>query len=219
MSKIQTFDFSVDLMQAILWQYNDAERLQGILQLKQDWYDKNQSEFWESWRVNVFDLNTADAFGLTVWSIILNLPIIVIVGETPTTKPTWGFGDYNKNFNNGNFSRSQGGAVSLTIEQARTVLKLRYYQVTSRGTVTEINQFLKNVFKEYGRAYVRDNLNMTITYVFNFQPSSQLKFVIEKYDVLPRPAGVGVDTLVEVIEYWGFSNTDQTFEHGNFGVI
>ena len=217
MATIQQFDYSVDLLKSILWQYNTALNLQSILEQKQSWYDVNQRDFWENWFHDVFDLNTANQFGLTVWSIILNIPIIVVLESTSPSKPTWGFGDFNKNYENGNFSRSSGGAISLTVEQARIVLKLRYYQITSRGTVTEINKFLKSVFAELGRVYVRDNLDMTITYVFNFQPSSQLQFVLEKYDILPRPAGVGVDTLIELIEFFGFANTDENFNNGNFG--
>jgi hypothetical protein len=218
MAKIQQFDFNVDLLKAILWQYNTAENLQSILEQKQSWYDASQKDFWNNWYQDVFDLNTANQFGLTVWSIILDVPIIVILDPTAPTKPTWGFGDFNKNYENGNFSRSSGGAVSLTIEQARTVLKLRYYQITSRGTVTEINSFLKSIFSSLGTVYVRDNLDMTITYVFDFQPSSQLQFVLEKYDILPRPAGVGLDIVVETIEYFGFADDDENFDNGNFGV-
>lgn len=218
MSKIQEFDFSVNLLKALLWQYNDAVNLQSILESKQDWYKINQSEFWQNWFDDVFNLDTATEFGLSVWAIILNVPIIVIVGESIPTKPTYGFGSFNQNFENGNFSRSAGGAVSLNREQARIVLKLRYYQITTRGTVTNINLFLKNVFADYGRVYIRDNLDMTITYVFTFQPSSQLQFVLEKYDILPRPAGVESDNIVEISEFWGFSSTDETFDNGNFGV-
>lgn len=219
MAQIQEFDFAVNLMRAILWQYNDALRLQSILQSKQEWYNENQEQFWKDFYNNIFNLDTADEFGLTVWAIILDIPIIVVVGPSPTAKPTWGFGDFNKNFENGNFSRSAGGAVSLTAEQARLVLKLRYYQLTSNGTAKDINKALANVFGSLGNVYVRDNLDMTITYVFNFQPSSQLQFVLEKYDVLPRPAGVGSDVVVEILSYWGFSSTDETFDNGNFGVL
>ncbi len=38
---IQNFDYSVNLLQALLWQYNEAKNLQGILEAKQTWYDIN----------------------------------------------------------------------------------------------------------------------------------------------------------------------------------
>ena len=79
---IQLFDFSVDLLRAILWQYNDATRLQSLLQQKQDWYNEQQTEFWSSWYRDVFNLDTANDFGLAVWSIILEVPLTIGVPGT-----------------------------------------------------------------------------------------------------------------------------------------
>ena len=72
---IQEFDFSVDLLQAILWQYNNATSLQSLLNSEQAWVIENQTEFWENWLRDVFDLRTANEFGLSVWSIILGIPL------------------------------------------------------------------------------------------------------------------------------------------------
>lgn len=191
--KIQEFDFSVDLLRAILWQYNDAERIQSILQSKQDWYNENQRDFWQNWFDNVFNLQTADEFGLTIWSIILDIPIIVVT--TPPVSPVmrWGYGEYHKNYNNGNFAPSSGGVQTLTVAQARTVLRMRYFQITSKGTVPEINAFMEELFGVDGGAYVVDNLDMTAEYVFEFPIPSKLQFIFQNYDILPRPAGVAVD--------------------------
>src|ERR1700733_14966336 len=71
---IQQFDFSVNLLQAILWQYNDAINLQALLEAKDSWYFNNQTQFWNHWFNNVFNLATANDFGLAVWSIILGQP-------------------------------------------------------------------------------------------------------------------------------------------------
>ena len=92
MNQIQAFDFSVDLMRALLWQYNDAARLEALLRQKQTWYDANQSAFWSDWLADVFDLRTANDFGLSVWAIILDIPLIVASAVDPSDKPLWGFG-------------------------------------------------------------------------------------------------------------------------------
>ena len=55
--KIQALDYSLNLLRAMLWQYNDAARLEGLLRAKQAWYDQNQTEFWEAWVRDVFDLD------------------------------------------------------------------------------------------------------------------------------------------------------------------
>lgn len=220
MSKIQAFDYSVNLMKALLWQYNDAARLQSLLQQKQDWYGDNQEQFWTDWYRDVFDLRTANEFGLIVWSIILEMPLVIDVAPAPPTQLAFGFGQYFKNFTNGNFKLVNGGSQALTPEQARIALRMRYFQLTTRGTIPEINRFLKYLFEgEAGSVWVIDGVDpMEIVYVFSFVPSSQLQFVLQKYDLLPRPAAVGYSYRIEVEETWGFDEYHENFDHGNFGI-
>ena len=99
---IQMFDLSVNLLQAILWQYNDAENLQALLVAKQAWYNSNQQAFWQGWIANVFNLDTADEFGLGVWSIILGLPNFINQSSPGPEIPVFGFdGSGGVNFDNG----------------------------------------------------------------------------------------------------------------------
>lgn len=214
MTTIQVFDFSLDLFQALLWQYNEAERLQSLLQGKQNWYDATQESFWSDWITNVFDLRTANDFGLSVWAILLDMPL-TIVSVDATTKPIWGFGPNRVNFGNGNFKPWL--SLPLTTEQTRLVLRLRYFQLVTRGTIPEINVFLAYLFKDLGPAFVLDGLNMTMRYVFGFPLSQELQQVFSSFDVLPRPAGVFVDYIVlPEVDGWGFGRYHYNFENGNF---
>ena len=169
MSTVQEFDFSVNLLRAILWEYQEAESLQSLLQQKQDWYTENQTQFWQDWYRDVFNLQTANDFGLTVWSIILNQKIHVSVNFTPATDEAFGFGQYRMNFTRGNFRSTTGGAYRLPTEVARIVLQLRYFQLIGTSTVPSINRALAWVFRNYGLAYVEDNNDMSQTYFFNFE--------------------------------------------------
>jgi hypothetical protein len=38
--------------------------------------------------------------------------------------------------------------------------------------------------------YVQENLNMTLTFVFNFLPTNAQQAIVQDSGVLPRPAGV-----------------------------
>lgn len=215
--RVQTFDYSVDLMRALLWQYNDAARLQSLLQQKQDWYDENQQGFWENWSRDVFDLRTANDFGLSVWSIILDQPLVADVGASSSTQHAWGFGSHRYNFGHGNFIRGGASTVGLTLEQRRIALQLRYFKLVSRGTVPEINQFLAHLFGSDGGAYVLDSLDMEFAiFVLKFRPSSQLMMVLQEFDLMPRPAGVGVKFITFDKMRWGFGPYRQNFGHGNF---
>ena len=186
----QEFDFNVDLLRAILWQYDNAANLRGILEQKKEWYDTNVSEFWNDWITNVFDLRTANEFGLAVWSIILGQSIFTSFVQG-VTGVYWGFGAYNKNFMNGNFASVSGTTNLYTPTTARMLLRLRYFQLTSAGTVPETNRMLKYLFEEeYGRAYLVDNLDMTQTYNFEFAMPLEMSYMLNNTDILPRPAGV-----------------------------
>ena len=215
MSNIQTFDFSVDLLSVLAWEYQPAEALQALLNAKSAWYAANHQAFWESWVTDVFDLRTCNAFGLAVWALILDVPLSVAVPPTTTGLP-FGFGDYNQNFGNGTFWVNSAQPITLAEAQARLLLQLRYYQLTTRGTVTEINRMLKNIFGAQGLAYVLDGLDMTMTYVFRFQLDSQLLFVLEQYDILPRPCGVSIKIILPNEHYFGFGPANLNFNNGAF---
>lgn len=212
---IQPFDYSVNLLRNLLWQYNDAVNLQALIQQKEDWYTENHEEFWTDWYTDVFNLQTANDFGLAVWAVILGIPLVITPDPDPD-KIAWGFGAPHVNFNNGNFS-SSGTGYGLTTEQKRLVLRLRYFQLITRGAVPEVNAFLAWVFGE-GAVYVTDGLNMHARYVFSpgALPSA-VELVLTSYDLLPRPAGVGVDfVVIGEADGWGFGRYRQNFNNGNF---
>ena len=215
MSTIQALDFSVDLLQALIWQYNDAARLQSILEQKQAWYDARQEGFWSDWVTDVFDLRTANDFGLAVWAIILDIPLVITSEGDEDDKPIWGFGQYRENFNNGNFASTV--TSKLTTAQKRLVLQLRYFQLVTTGAVPEVNAFLAYIFGAQGGAYVVDGLAMNARYVFGFPLGSDLEAVLTEFDLLPRPAGVSVDfVIIGEADGFGFGRYHENFTNGNF---
>ena len=212
-SGIQKFDYTVDVGQAILWQYDNAPNLKDLVFGKQFWYLVYQTGFWSQWYTDVFNLNTANLFGLSLWSFILDLPLLVELNPDDLTKPLWGFNAYtspwptpvleNGYFNfcptpgaRGNFS-SRTGALVLTTAEQRLVLQIRAYQITSSGDVWDVNNFFQYLFAnspDYAGHTINmiDNLDMTVTYVFTGTFSYGLQSMFAQYDVLPRPAGVGI---------------------------
>jgi hypothetical protein len=211
---IQQFDFSVDLLKAILWQYTNATNLQGLLAAKAAWYEANQSEFWEDWLVNIFDLRTANEFGLGVWSVILGLPLFV---NPPVDEgPTFGFdAQTGFNFDNGVFGDQE--TYDLPLETKRIALQLRYFQLVSSGTVPETNRMLAYVFKVRGRAWLIDYHNMSQSYIFDFPVTYDLQYLFRNYDILPRPAGVSSTWIDATLTYFGFATGDYNFNNGIFG--
>ena len=195
---IADFDSSVDLVRALLWQHDNATSLRSLIESKQDWYNINQATFWNNWYRDVFNIDTANDFGLAVWGRILNVGLGLQVDSTIGI-PHFGFGIYHRNFNNGNFARATSGEQALSTDQKRLIIRLRYYQLISRGTVVEINEAMARIFGDLGQVFVRDPLDMSkITYVFKFTPSSRVRLILDRMNLLPRPSGIGSEYVIEV---------------------
>lgn len=212
---IQQFNFDVDLLKSILWQYENAPNIKALIEAKQEVWDENFTDFWDNFITDIFDLRTANDFGLSVWAIILGAPIVYNLPGAGTAG--WGFGQFRKNFNNGNFASNSGVVYPLSTESARIILRLRYYQLTGTCTVPAINRMLVDIFADYGLAYVLDGLQMNQKYLFKFVLPTDLQFAFNNYDILPRPAGVKGGWSTFAGDVWGFNPDAQNFEHGNFG--
>lgn len=214
--QIQEFDASVNLLEALLWRHDNAENLTKLLDEKQTWYSTNHGGFWDDWYRDVFDIRTANSFGRSVWAIVLGVPLTKLVSYVGTGKPTWGFSTKNRNFGNGNFTQFGFTPVALPAEQQRAILQLRYLSLTGRNTIPELNRIMAYVFRNDGPVYVLDGLDMTITYVFNFEPSPFITFIINNLDLLPRPAAVRVKYIVASRPAFGFGMYNKNFDDSTF---
>lgn len=208
-------EFNVNLMRTVLWQYENAPKLKSLVQSEQDWANENVTEFWKNWFRDVFNLKTANEFGLNVWSRILDVPL-TINRPRRVAGSVFGFGGNHENFGNGNFGRARSQDIEVTTEQARKILLLRWFQLTSRPTVANINEALEIVFGA-GIAYVQDNLDMSNQlFMFTERPDYQTIDLLKNTDLLPRPSTVGSAYSVQPRAGFGFGRNHLNFGNGNF---
>lgn len=228
---VQEFDHSLDVLRSVLWAYNEAENLQALLTKKQAWYDANHVDFWDDWVVNVFDMRTANDFGLAVWSVILDLPLFGDNTVSPTTYLAFGFDTGEvlpatspiRAFQDpaqplatgGNFATDTRGAFGIPTEQKRILLRLRYFQLVTRGALPEVNRFLLALLGP-NELYALDGLDMTMTYVIVGPTSRNMLQLFELFDILPRPAGVRVNYTIESLQSFGFDEFNLNFDNGSF---
>lgn len=150
--------FNGDITQALKWMQNNAPNIQSLVEQKAAWYQTFQTNFWQNWEANVFNLGTANNFGLYVWCIILNVPSqgfdlfpelnSFAYGNNrqnyiwnSTLNPTLP----NPNVMGGNFAA--GGSTSiLTLREIRYALQLRYIALISNGRISFINKMLAFIF-------------------------------------------------------------------------
>lgn len=206
----QQFDFSINVLQALIWQYNDALNLQGLLEDKQSWLDANVRDFWDNWYTDVYDLRTANDFGLQVWAIILGMKF-TLAENVPTL--IFGFNPNAKNFSNGAFLPT--GEAVLTTEQKRTILQLRFRQLTSNATIDEMQRAVSQIIPN---AIVIDNLDMSVVLSLPTIPDSTMLYILDNYDVIPRPAGVQIDRRFGYAQWFSFAGQGgQNFNNSTFG--
>lgn len=192
MSNIFEYTPNIDFEKHIFWQYNNSPNIKSLVNQKQNWYVENQQNFWSNWITNVLTISTANDYGLAIWGNLLQTP------------RTW---------------KINGENVTLTTEQYRTLLIARLRLLSIRGTVEEINGILKFLFRNYGKAWVVDNYDMTITYRFNFTLTDLQIEILRNLTLLPRPAGVELEVLAVGNNVFGFNgSTCQPFDQAPFAV-
>jgi len=207
---VETFDFESNLLQVLLWQYNEAANIQSLLEKKQEWTDQNVTQFINDWYDNVYNLNTTNEFGLQVWAIILGVKFDL---ATVTITQAFGF-DHNGTFDTSTFAPENG--TSLTIEQRRTILKFRYLYLTTNATIDKIDSAVKAILGNTAMVY--DNLDMTLTVAMANYPDFYTKFILDNYNVIPRPAGVELKYALGYSRWFGFDGSlGNNFDNSNFG--
>lgn len=208
---IQQFDFIVDVTKSLIWQYNDALKLQAIIEDKQAWIDENVRTFWANWYTDVFDLRTANDFGLQVWAAILGMQF-TLKENVPTL--IFGFsGSGGLNFNNSVFYPSN--TEILTTEQKRLILRLRYRQLTSNATIDEVQRAVGDLLPG---AKVLDKLDMSLLITYPTIPDALTLYILDNYDVIPRPNSVQLNRRFGYATWFGFSGSGgQNFNNSTFG--
>jgi len=152
--------FNGNQEQALKWLQSQAPGIQQLVKSKAAWYDQFQRQFWDDWKVNVFDIRTANSFGLMIWCIILGVPAGGF-GLYPTSQ-AWAYGPNRQNFvysgadpsipvgnrsTGGNFFGG-GSSEILDINEIRNTLRLRYVAIVNNGSVAFINKMLRYIFND-----------------------------------------------------------------------
>jgi len=207
-------DFNVDLMKSVLWQYEGSPNIKALAQNDQDYINSAHSQFWKDWIRDVFNLKTANRFGLSVWARILDVPLTIRRPQRLTG--VFGFGANHKNFGNGSFGRATAAEQKVTPETARQILLLRWAQLTMRPTVPNINLALEIAFGP-DVAYVRDNQDMSYAvFLFTQAPNYRVVDILRNLDILPRPSTVGAEWSLAVPDHWGFGQDRVNFGRGGY---
>lgn len=188
--------------QTVLSQYANSPTITSLIASWNSALDPTQ--FFNALYNDIWNVNTAQGYGLDVWGRIvgvtrnLNIP-------SPSTGAFFGFEEAGSWLGFGQGGFYSGGATgsgaslttSVTLQDPQFLLLIlaKAGANISNGSIESVNNLLMNLFPGRGEAYVQDNQNMTLTYVFQFPLSTIELVILQQSNVLPNPAGVVINIL------------------------
>ena len=181
-----------DVRIALLSQYVNSPIFSAIVSNLRDYFDPaaNFDDFYDK----VWNIDTAEGWGLDLWGRILNVNRVLQIAtpgeffgfdqqaeaDTFGYAIFYGFGTATQNF-------------PLSDEAYRVLLLAKAAANITNSSIPAINAILTMLFPAYGNCYVRDNLDMTITYVFGATLSPVDYAIVTQSGALPKPVGVSFD--------------------------
>ena len=145
----------------------------------------------DDWFDNVWNIVTAQGYGLDVWGRIVGVTRVLQV-----TNAAWfGFDEAlpgSEPFGQGIFYSGQQVSDNflLSDDSFRILILAKATSNICNGSVPAINAILRAMFPGRGNCYVTDGRNMTMTYTFDFQLSPVETAIVEQSGVLPQPIGI-----------------------------
>lgn len=185
-------------------QYVNAEKLYSLI----DTF--NQAVGPESWIDNfydmIWDIETATTHGLNIWGKIVVVDRLLTVTENQIyfgfgeAKSTPSVVDDPQPFNQAPFfgGVKSTSTLSLSDDAYRKLIMMKAMSNITNCTIPSLNKILMYMFGDSGKCYVRNDGNMTMSYVFEFELSSVESAIVQSSGALPSPAGVTVNIVQQV---------------------
>lgn len=186
---------SFDWWATVVSQYANSPILTGILESFFDAVDQtaNIDAFFDL----IWNVNTAQGYGLDVWGRIVGVTRIVPV---PGATTYFGFEEAGSTGTFGTGILYSGATTTnnyiLSDSGFRTLIFAKALSNISDGSIKSINRLLLTLFPNRGNCYVTDGLNMTMTYTFAFVLSAVELSIVLNSGVLPKPVGVASSVIV-----------------------
>lgn len=178
--------------QTIISQFSSAPSLLQLIDNFNQYFNTRANI--DSFYANIWNIDTATKYGLTVWGNIVGVTNVV---QIPVSTPYFGFLSNiefgAKGFNQAPFWNGVGSLLqnfTLSDDDFRTLILAKALSNITNGSIPAINQILLNLFPSRGNCYVTDGQDMTMTYTFDFALSTVELAIVTQTGVLPKPVGV-----------------------------
>jgi hypothetical protein len=186
-----------DLSVTIQAQYAQSATLLSWLSYLNSELD--QASCFDAFYSQIWDVYTAQGYGLDVWGRIVGVPRSLPVAPA-------GSGDYfgfegtdcqpfkqAPFYTSGDSSGSSGQAYQLSDDMYRALILAKAAANLANASYPALNSLLKTVFGSSGRCYaIPADTPMTIRYVFEFPLTDLQRAILLNSGVIPNPCGVEV---------------------------
>jgi len=209
-----------NLNQTILSQYANSPILLALIQSTNDCLDPsaNITSFYN----NMWNIATAQGYGLDVWGRIVGVNRTIAFPVTVVSGQYLGFTEANDAnlmpFGQAPFYLSPAVTPNYTLSDTayRALILTKALFNVSNSSIPAINSILRSLFSGRGNAYVLDLFNMKMRVVFEFSLQPYEIAIVKYSGAFVGPNGVGItimDTNVgktfgfaEAGRYTGFNN-------------
>ena len=194
----------INFEQTIISQYSSTSTIVQLIRDMNAYFDPSAD--FDTFFSYVFNVETAQGFGLDIWGRIVGVDRAINV---PADTPNPGMFPFTP------------GAYSLSDSEYRTLILVKALANITNCTAASLNQLVSNLFAARGRCYVLDAGAMTMKFVFEFYLKPFEYVIITSLNIAPRPAGVLTSILqVPPEQTFGFAEgiQFQPFDQGVFYV-
>jgi len=184
-------ELAFSVRQTLLSQYANSPVIVGLLEALN--YALDQKAATNRFYRAVWNIETASGYGLDIWGRIVGVSRALYVSDSLYL----GFSDSTDAvpFGSGIFYGASRLTPNFKLSDAayrRLILAKAALNITD-SSIPAINAILRALFPDYGNVYVRDNGDMTLTYVFGAALSKVDYAIVSQSGALPKPAGVSFD--------------------------
>lgn len=211
----------IEVERTIISQYSASPTLKQLVR-NIDAYVDPRTNF-EAFYNAVWNVDTAVGFGLDIWGKIVGVSRLLRI---PGNSKIFGFKNDSfphdwKPFNYGTFYTGSivTQAYYLPDDTYRTLILTKALANIVATTAASINQLLRNLFPDRGRAYVLDLGGMSMVYVFEFNITPAEYAILTQSGVMPHPAGVRFSITVLGDNTFGFNEMGASVLPFNDGVF
>lgn len=166
----------INYEQTVISQYGNSPTILTLIQQANTNIDPSADI--DNFFSTIFNVATANLFGLAIWSRIVGIPQSLI---------------------------AELGTYLDDADTFRSLIMLKALANISRASAPAQNQLLQNWLGAGSRAYVQDLGNMAMSYVFEFALTPTQLLILKQSGIFLRPAGVLTNIVATAFPVFGFS--------------